>query len=173
MRQPVELADDVGGRGELLLAAARRDFTALEAPAVAQLDLHAHFVPVLGSFCRDRRIGEHGDALGERDAPRVALGARLELLDEAVAFEKQRRDAERQIELRRRHAGRLVLPADMIRGDLRAVHDDALDIGGAEAVLRLERAQRIERRVIAADTGVELERHAHGLPRRAQPGREL
>src|SRR5581483_8841823 len=112
---------------------------------------------MLRAFGRDGRIGEHADALGERHAPRIALGAGLELRDEAVALEKQRRGAEREVELRGGHAGRLVFPADVIGGDLRAVYHDLFYIRGGEALLALQLAQRIERRVVAADAGIELE----------------
>ena len=123
---------------------------------------------MLGAARGDLRISQHVHALGERHAPRIGLDAGLELIDEAVAFQEQRRHAEGQVELRRRHPARLVLPADVIRRDLRAVHHDARDIGGAEAVRGLQRAQRVERGVVAADAGVELERHAHRLPRAAE-----
>ena len=58
----------------------------------------------------------------------VRLG---ELVDEAVAFEQQRRDAVGQVELRRGEALRHVLPADVIHRDLRAVHDDLVELVGA------------------------------------------
>src|SRR5204862_3735787 len=57
--------------------------------------------------------------------------------------------------------------------DLRAVHHDAPDLARAEAMFRRQLAQRIQRRVVAADAGVELERHAHRLPRRAESLGEL
>src|SRR6476646_4030215 len=95
--QLLELGDDVGLAGKVLVTAARRLERTCKAPAIAQRDLHAHFMAMLRAFGRDGWIGGHADARGERHAARIALGARLELRDEAVALEKQRRGAEREV----------------------------------------------------------------------------
>ena len=44
-------------------------------------------MPVLRAARGNRGIGDHLHALGERHAPRLALDAGLELIDEAVAFQ--------------------------------------------------------------------------------------
>src|SRR6185369_8835452 len=70
-------------------------------------------------------------------------------------------------------AARLVLPADVVGGDLRAVDDDLLNVFWPKFVFRLESADRIQGGVVAADAGVELERDAHRLPGAAEAGGEL
>ena len=61
----------------------------------------------------------------------VGDGSLGELVDEAVALDQQRRHAIGQVELRRGKSLRLVRPADVIGGDLRAVHDDLVELVAA------------------------------------------
>src|SRR2546428_466939 len=96
----------------------------------------------------------------------------------SAAFSRPRpaprsRAAARQVERRGRQAFRLVLPADVIRRDLRAVDDDLLYVFGTERLAGLELAQSVQGRVVACDAGVELERDAHRLPGLAEARGEL
>ena len=124
----LELVDDVGGGCEVGVAAARGVGAALEALAVLEMDRHAHRVAELGAARGDGRIGVDVHALGQGDAARVVHAGLVELIDEAVAFQEEGGDAEGQVELRRGEALRLVFPADVVGGDLRAVHVDSIHI---------------------------------------------
>ncbi len=100
-RQLVELVDEVGLRGEGILAAARRLAGLGLDAAVAIMHLDPHLVPELRTERGDGRIVPHLHLAGELDAALVGHAGLVELLDEDIAFEQQRGDAERQIELRR------------------------------------------------------------------------
>src|SRR5712692_5078915 len=58
----------------------------------------------------------------------------------------------------------------MIDRDLRRMHDDPLDVGGGERMPLADLGKRIERRMIAADAGIEFERNPHRLVALAQSG---
>jgi hypothetical protein len=92
-----------------------------------------------------------------------------ELIDEDVAFDQQRRDAVGQVELRRSEALRAIGPADMIDCDTRAMHDDLVKLIQRERATRADIANGIERRVIAADAGIELQRDPHRFPLAGEP----
>src|SRR4051812_45979537 len=127
-------------------------------------------------FCTesgDRGVGVDRDAFGEGDAAAIGWGGRVELIDEAIAFEEERSDAEGQVQLGGGQAARLVLPADVVGGDLRAVDDDLIHVFRTKSVFRLKSADRIQAGVVAADAGVELERDAHRLPCAPEAGGEL
>ena len=122
---------------------------------------------------RDLGVVVHLHLLGELHARRVGDLVLGELVHEAVAVEEPGGDAVGEVELGGGQALRHVLPADVVHGDLRAAHDDLLHVLRAEAALLLHVADGIEGGVVGADAGVELERDAHRLPGRAQPGGEL
>ena len=61
----------------------------------------------------------------------------------------------------------------MVDGDLRAVHDDLVELVERERLPLLDVADRIERRVVAADAGIELQRDAHRLEALAETGAQL
>ena len=172
-RQFLELRDDVGRSCEVPLAAPRRFLRAFEARAAAKLHFDAHRVAVGCALRGDGRVWPDFDLFRERHALRVGDGCVGELLDAAIALQEVRGDAERQVELRGRQALRLVLPADVIRRDLRAVHDDLLYVFGTERLAGLELPQSVQGRVVACAAGVELERDAHRLPGLAEARGEL
>ncbi len=116
---------------ELLLAAARRLDGLGLARAVGEMHLDAHHVAQLGAARGDGGVVDHLDLGGERHAAGIGDDGVGELVDEHVAFGEQRRDAERQVHLRRGEALRPVRPADVIDGRLRAVHHDLRDLVGA------------------------------------------
>src|SRR5262245_21607265 len=122
------------------------------------------------TLCPERRAerGDGGmvhdlDLARERDAPLIVDRFGLELLDEHVALDQQRRDAEGEVELRRGQPFRPVRPADVIDRHLRAVDDDAVELGERERAPAGNVADGVERGVVAAHAGIELERDAHGL----------
>ncbi len=75
-------------------------------------------------------IVHHLHLARQRDALRIGDPVLGELVDEYVAFEQKRGDTKRQVELRRGQPLRLIRPADMVDRDVRAVHDDLVDIVG-------------------------------------------
>src|SRR6202030_199186 len=87
--------------------------------------------------------------------------------------EQQRGDAVRQIEMGRGETLRHVLPAHVVHRHLRTVDDDLLDLVRRERPLGADGAYGIERGVVAAHAGIELERDAHGLPHAAEAGGQL
>ena len=138
------------------------------------MHLDAHLVPVRGAERRDRGIVHHLHLARQRDARRIVDAIRRELVDEHVAFDEQRGDAKRQIELRRGQPIGLVRPAGVIDRDLRGVHHDAPRSHRASNGRRLRMSRmRVERGVVAADAGIEFERDAHGLEALAEPGAQL
>ena len=149
---------------KLCFAAARRLDGLLQLGAVFQLHLDAHHVAVVRAARGDRRVFEHADLFRQLDAPLVVDDVVGELIDEHVAFEQQRGDAERKIQLRRGQALRRIGPADVLDRHLRAVHHDRRDIVRAERRLCLHHADGVERGVVAADAGIEFQRNAHRLP---------
>src|SRR3954470_7147756 len=67
-RQLLELADDLVGRREVLVAAPWRLGRALQLFSVLQVDRHAHRMAVLRAASRDRRILVHLHTPGQLDA---------------------------------------------------------------------------------------------------------
>src|SRR6266568_422475 len=171
--QLFELGDDLPLAREIRLAAARRLHGALKDAAVVENHLHPHAVAVFRALRADFRIGPDFDFLGERHATGIGDDGVAELIDEAIALEEERCGAESEIHLRRSEAFRPVFPAGVIDGDLRGVHQDFPHVLRAERPLRAHLAQRVERGVIAADAGIELQRDAHRLPDAAEPRRQL
>src|SRR5206468_11360405 len=66
----------------------------------------------------------------------------------------------------------LVGPADMVGRDARAVHYDAVELVERERAALADVADGVKRGVVAADTGIELERDPHRFPFAAKPGAE-
>ena len=169
----LNLPHDVGLAGEARFAAARRLDGLLELLAVLEPHLDAHHVAVVRAARGDRGIVQHADLFRQRDAPLVVDHLVGELIDEHVAFEQQRRDAERQVQLRRGEALRRIGPADVLDRHLRSVHHDRRDIVRAERRLCLHHANGVERGVVAADAGIEFQRNAQRLPLPAELPRQL
>ena len=111
-----------------MLAAARRVAGLALDRAVAEAHLDMHFVPVRGAERRDRRVVHHLHLARERDPRRIVDAVRREFIDEHVALDQQRGDAEGKIELRRSEPFRSIRPAGVIERDLRRMHDDMVDI---------------------------------------------
>src|SRR5258708_7013619 len=82
-------------------------------------------------------------------------------------------DAERQIHLRRGQSLRLVGPADVVHGCLRAMDSDFGDIVRPERAPRRNRSDSVERGVIAADAGIEFERDAESFEALAEARSQL
>src|SRR5262249_20680236 len=116
----LELCRDLGLAREIRLAAPRRFDAALQDTPVCELDLDAHRVAVLRSPGGARGTLPRLDLVRERDAGAVARRLLAELADEAVALDEQRRDAEREVHLRRGDPRGAVFPAGVIERDLRA-----------------------------------------------------
>ncbi len=102
-----------------------------------KMHLDPHLVAQLGAEGGDRGVVHRLDLGGERHAAGIGDDGVGELVDEHVALGEQRRDAERQVHLRRGQALRPIRPADMVDGRLRAVHHDLGDVVGRERVARL------------------------------------
>jgi hypothetical protein len=61
----------------------------------------------------------------------------------------------------------------MSGGHMRAVHDDLVELIECERPALLDGADRVERRVVRTDAGIELERDPHGLEPLAETGAQL
>src|SRR5476649_2788254 len=61
----------------------------------------------------------------------------------------------------------------MLDCHMRSMHHNRCDIVGAEWCLALQVSDGIERRVVAANAGIELQRNTHGFPRTAEFPRQL
>src|SRR5579864_7898246 len=121
----------------------------------------------------DGGIVHHLDLARELYARRIVDAVGGELVDEHVAFEQKRGDAKRQIELRCGQTFGPVRPADVIDGDLRAVHDDLLDIVERKRPAGADVADGVERGVVAADAGIEFQGNAQGLEALTETGAQL
>src|SRR5712691_9693953 len=168
-----EFVDDLVFRRKKLLAAARRLARLALDRAVAEVNIDAHLVAERRAERGDGGIVHDLDLARELRARTVVDCLRLELVDEHVAFDQQRRDAERQVELRRGQSLGPVRPADVIDGDLRSLHHDLVELIERERAAAGEVADGVERGVVAADAGIELERDTHGLEALAEPGAQL
>src|SRR6266568_1491716 len=171
--QLFELGDDLLLAREIRLAAARRLHRAFQAAAVVENHLHPHAVAVFRALRADFGIGPDFDLFGEGHALRVGDDPLAELIDETIAFEQKRRRAESKVHLGRGEAFRAVFPAGVIDRHLRGVHQDFLHVLRAERPLRAHLAQRVERGVVAADAGIELQRDAQRLPGAAEARGQL
>src|SRR5579872_1687267 len=171
--QFVELLDNVLRARETFLASARRFDGLLEDGSVLQEYFHTDHLPVFRSPRSDIRIFHDFDFFRKRDASRIDDLFIVELIHKYVAREQQRGYAEGQIQLCRGDPFRLILPADMLHGDLRTVHHDVIDIVRGERPSRPYRTNRIERGVIGADTRIKLQGYLHGFEALPQTGGEL
>ena len=133
------------------------------------MDLVAH----LGAQCGDRRVVEHFDLARFRDACRISHHCFGELVDEDVFLQQPGADAVRHVELRRGQPLRLVRPADVVHRHLGTVDHHFFHVLGGEGAFVIHLAQRVERGVVTADAGVELQRDAHGLPHFTETGGEF
>ena len=98
------------------------------------------------------------------DALRVSHFVFGALVDEEVTFEEQGGNDIRHAELHVGHAGRLILPENMVFGDLRAVDDDSSDVVCRERPAVAHDANRIQCRMVARGSGIELEGVVHRFP---------
>ena len=98
----------------------------------------------------------NADLLRQRNTACIVDNVVRELIDECITFEKQCRDAEWQVQLRGTQSLGLIRPADVIDRDLRAMHDDRINIVRPKRRLALQVSDGVERGVVAADTRVEL-----------------
>src|SRR5215469_11642687 len=121
------------------------------------MDFDTHLVPMRRAKRRDRRIMNDAYLAREFDPGAIVDTVWRELFDKGIAGQNERSSAERQIQLRRGQSFRPVWPAGMIDGDLRCMHDNVLDVGGGEWMPLADIGQRVKRRMIAADTGVEFQ----------------
>src|SRR5690554_219774 len=167
-----ELIDNVLLGGEVGFAAARRLAGFGFHGAVLEVNLDAHLVTEFGAQRGDRRILQHFDTARQRDALRVVDAVWEELIDEHVAFQQQGRDTERQVKLSRGQTFWAVRPADVVGSDLRAVDHNFVELVQGERPSRLNRLDRIQRSVVTAHAGIELQRNTQGLELLAQAGAE-
>ena len=92
-----EFGDDLLGCRKGLLAAARRFLCLARDRAVAEMDVDPHLVPERRAERGDGGIVHDLDLARERDAPLIVNRFGLELLDEYVAFDQQRRGRRRRL----------------------------------------------------------------------------
>src|SRR3974377_1412352 len=145
----------------------------MENRAVLERYLDVDRVAVLRTARGDGRIVDNFDLAGKGKTCGIRHHRLRELIDEAIALEEEGRCAVRQIELGGSKALRDVLPPHIIDGGLRSAHDDSPDVVRAKRVFTHQLPQRVERRVIARYTGVELQGDAHRLPYLSEASDEL